>query len=111
MFRAGDEATNSEKDDIKRIMIVGAGPIVIGQACEFDYLNAGVQVPSVRPRPIPPTAARAGDGTRINFPPFSGGRLFEARSVREISYLTRSFLSLLPSPQPPLSPSAPRGTR
>jgi len=25
------------RDDIKTIMIVGAGPIVIGQACEFDY--------------------------------------------------------------------------
>ncbi|HHK73628.1 MAG TPA: carbamoyl-phosphate synthase large subunit, partial [Rhizobiales bacterium] len=25
------------RDDIKSIMIIGAGPIVIGQACEFDY--------------------------------------------------------------------------
>ncbi len=25
------------RDDLKRILIVGAGPIVIGQACEFDY--------------------------------------------------------------------------
>jgi carbamoyl-phosphate synthase large subunit len=25
------------RDDIRKIMIVGAGPIVIGQACEFDY--------------------------------------------------------------------------
>jgi carbamoyl-phosphate synthase large subunit len=23
--------------DIKKIMIIGSGPIVIGQACEFDY--------------------------------------------------------------------------
>ena len=38
LFRAWDEATNSQKrTDIKRIMIVGAGPNVIGQACEFDY--------------------------------------------------------------------------
>ncbi len=26
-----------KREDIKTIMIVGAGPIVIGQACEFDY--------------------------------------------------------------------------
>ena len=26
---------------IKSVMIIGAGPIVIGQACEFDY--SGVQ--------------------------------------------------------------------
>ena len=25
------------RDDIHRILIVGSGPIVIGQACEFDY--------------------------------------------------------------------------
>jgi carbamoyl-phosphate synthase large subunit len=26
-----------KRADIKTIMIIGAGPIVIGQACEFDY--------------------------------------------------------------------------
>ena len=25
------------RDDIKKIMLIGSGPIVIGQACEFDY--------------------------------------------------------------------------
>ena len=25
------------REDIKKIMIIGSGPIVIGQACEFDY--------------------------------------------------------------------------
>src|SRR6201986_5434654 len=25
------------RDDLHRILIVGSGPIVIGQACEFDY--------------------------------------------------------------------------
>src|ERR1700721_2569721 len=25
------------RNDLKRILIVGSGPIVIGQACEFDY--------------------------------------------------------------------------
>jgi carbamoyl-phosphate synthase large subunit len=25
------------RDDLKRILLIGAGPIVIGQACEFDY--------------------------------------------------------------------------
>ncbi len=31
----------SRRDDIHSVMIIGAGPIVIGQACEFDY--SGVQ--------------------------------------------------------------------
>ncbi|MFN7310927.1 MAG: carbamoyl-phosphate synthase large subunit, partial [Vampirovibrionales bacterium] len=26
-----------KRNDLKRILIIGAGPIVIGQACEFDY--------------------------------------------------------------------------
>ena len=28
------------RTDIRSIMIIGAGPIVIGQACEFDYSGA-----------------------------------------------------------------------
>ncbi len=30
-----------KRDDIQKIMLIGSGPIVIGQACEFDY--SGVQ--------------------------------------------------------------------
>ena len=26
-----------KRTDINKIMIIGAGPIIIGQACEFDY--------------------------------------------------------------------------
>ncbi len=29
-----------KRDDISSIMIIGAGPIIIGQACEFDYSGA-----------------------------------------------------------------------
>jgi carbamoyl-phosphate synthase large subunit len=31
-----------KRTDIKKICIIGAGPIIIGQACEFDY--SGTQV-------------------------------------------------------------------
>ncbi|MEA3292806.1 MAG: hypothetical protein U9Q71_10965, partial [Pseudomonadota bacterium] len=30
-----------KRTDIRSVMIIGAGPIIIGQACEFDY--SGVQ--------------------------------------------------------------------
>ena len=30
----------AKRTDIKSILIIGAGPIVIGQACEFDYSGA-----------------------------------------------------------------------
>ena len=26
-----------KRNDINSIMVIGAGPIIIGQACEFDY--------------------------------------------------------------------------
>ena len=29
-----------KRNDIKRILVIGSGPIVIGQACEFDYSGA-----------------------------------------------------------------------
>ena len=29
-----------KRKDISSVMIIGAGPIVIGQACEFDYSGA-----------------------------------------------------------------------
>ncbi len=28
------------RDDINKILVIGSGPIVIGQACEFDYSGA-----------------------------------------------------------------------
>ena len=38
---ADRESKNMPKrTDISSIMIIGAGPIVIGQACEFDYSGA-----------------------------------------------------------------------
>jgi carbamoyl-phosphate synthase large subunit len=39
--RAGERIFMAKRTDIKSILIIGAGPIVIGQACEFDY--SGVQ--------------------------------------------------------------------
>ena len=29
-----------KREDIHRILVIGSGPIVIGQACEFDYSGA-----------------------------------------------------------------------
>ena len=28
-----------KRTDIRSILLIGSGPIVIGQACEFDYSN------------------------------------------------------------------------
>ena len=34
------EACMPKRTDIQSILIIGAGPIIIGQACEFDYSGA-----------------------------------------------------------------------
>ena len=47
------------RDDLQSILIIGSGPIVIGQACEFDYsgtqacrvLEEGYQVILVNSNP------------------------------------------------------------
>jgi len=36
-FYLRGDATMPKRSDIKKVMIIGSGPIVIGQACEFDY--------------------------------------------------------------------------
>ena len=30
-----------KRTDIKKVMVIGSGPIVIGQAAEFDYAEIG----------------------------------------------------------------------
>ena len=32
----------AKRTDIKKILIIGSGPIVIGQAAEFDYIAAAI---------------------------------------------------------------------
>ena len=33
------------RSDIKKVLVIGSGPIIIGQACEFDY--SGTQAPCI----------------------------------------------------------------
>jgi len=40
MLSCPDEVTMPKRKDIHKIVIIGSGPIVIGQACEFDYSGA-----------------------------------------------------------------------
>ena len=35
--RLNHEIRMPRRDDIKKVLIIGSGPIIIGQACEFDY--------------------------------------------------------------------------
>jgi hypothetical protein len=42
------------RDDIRKILIIGSGPIIIGQACEFDY--SGTQACKALKKPDPAIA-------------------------------------------------------
>jgi carbamoyl-phosphate synthase large subunit len=37
LFKVTEEERVPKRTDLKKIMVIGSGPIVIGQACEFDY--------------------------------------------------------------------------
>ena len=68
------------RDDIKHILVIGSGPIVIGQACEFDYSGVqavralkeeGYEVSLINPNPAtvmttPGLAGRTGCNTLNN---------------------------------------------
>ena len=44
LARASSRKQMPRRTDLKRVLVIGSGPIVIGQACEFDYSGiAGVQ--------------------------------------------------------------------
>ena len=41
-----------KRTDIQSILIIGAGPIVIGQACEFDYSGTQACPMTMGPAPM-----------------------------------------------------------
>ena len=55
-----------KRNDLKSILIIGAGPIVIGQACEFDY--SGTQAIKAL-KEVTPEMKRLGAGAI----PYDGG--------------------------------------
>jgi len=72
-----------KRTDIKKILIIGSGPIVIGQACEFDYsgtqaCKALVEEGYEVVLSLPPLAGRL-PSIRLSKPP-SGGYLNDTTS-------------------------------
>jgi hypothetical protein len=66
----GVSKTMPRRTDIKSILIIGAGPIVIGQACEFDY--SGAQFRRADKRSVIRQIRCGGDigGWRFAYPPY-----------------------------------------
>ncbi|MCH9662928.1 MAG: carbamoyl-phosphate synthase large subunit [Gammaproteobacteria bacterium] len=64
------------RPDLKKVMIIGAGPIVIGQACEFDY--SGVQaVRALREEGIEVVVVNSNPATIMTDPDFAEGVYIE----------------------------------
>ena len=49
-------------NDIKKVLVIGSGPIVIGQAAEFDYAGTQLRNPSPDARPPELRTRRPGRG-------------------------------------------------
>ena len=39
----------SKRNDVHKVLIIGSGPIIIGQACEFDYSGTQAAAPMFPP--------------------------------------------------------------
>ena len=71
-----------KRTDIHTILVIGAGPIVIGQACEFDY--AGVQAcKALRHEGYRVVLVNSNPATIMTDPEFADAHLYRAADARE----------------------------
>ena len=69
-----------KREDIKKIMLIGSGPIVIGQACEFDY--SGVQAcKSLRDEGFEVVLVNSNPATIMTDPEFADRTYIEPLSI------------------------------
>jgi len=79
-FLVAETLNMPKRTDIKKIMIVGSGPIVIGQACEFDY--SGVQAcKALREEGYEIVLANSNPATIMTDPEFSDRTYIEPLTV------------------------------
>ena len=72
-----------KRKDIKKILVIGAGPIVIGQACEFDY--SGTQACKVL----------KSEGYRVILVNSNPATIMTDRNIADATYLEPIELSAL----------------
>ncbi len=76
------------RTDIKKIMLIGSGPIVIGQACEFDY--AGVQAcKSLREEGYEIVLANSNPATIMTDPEFAERTYIEPLTAEMLTEIIR----------------------
>ncbi len=78
----------SKRTDIKKIMIIGAGPIVIGQGCEFDY--SGVQAcKSLKKEGFEIVLVNSNPATIMTDPEFANRTYIEPLTVASLHEIIR----------------------
>jgi len=77
-----------KRTDIKKIMLIGSGPIVIGQACEFDY--SGVQAcKALREEGFEVVLVNSNPATIMTDPEFADRTYIEPLSVESLQEVIR----------------------
>ena len=77
-----------KRTDIKKIMIIGSGPIVIGQACEFDYSGAQA-CKALREEGYEIVLVNSNPATIMTDPEFADRTYIEPLDVRTVAEIVR----------------------
>jgi len=76
------------RTDIRKILIIGSGPIVIGQACEFDY--SGTQAcKALRAEGYEVVLVNSNPATIMTDPEFADRTYVEPLTVESVSEIIR----------------------
>src|SRR5690554_6750399 len=73
-----------KRTDIQSIMIIGAGPIVIGQACEFDYSGAQA-CKSLKSEGYPRIPVNSNPGTTMTDPEMADATYIEPITLEALT--------------------------
>ena len=72
------------RNDLKRVMVIGSGPIVIGQACEFDY-SGSQAVKALRAEGLEVVLVNSNPATIMTDPELADRTYVEPLTVEAVS--------------------------
>ena len=81
------------RTDLKRILVIGSGPIVIGQACEFDY--SGTQaIKALRDEGLEVVLVNSNPATIMTDPDFADRTYIEPITLDVVETVSYTHLTL-----------------
>ena len=81
-----------KRKDLKKILIIGSGPIIIGQACEFDY-SGSQALRSLREDGIETYLINSNPATIMTDPTMADHIYLKPLNTKSINQIIRSTLS------------------